>query len=67
VNKRRNDLETAPLINVGSIFKAKHISDEKGRKVVADLKAEGRIDPTETTTGRCLVSIRDALVLGDAL
>lgn len=61
------DIEDVPLVPVQNVFAAKHVSPKKGDQVYGQLKTDGKITPTETTTKRRLLSIRDTRTLAGAL
>ncbi len=49
------------------VYEIQQVSREHGRKRRDELMANGVIAPIVTSTGRCLLSMRDAEKLADAL
>ena len=61
------EFDDLPIVPAGNVFRSALISPERGGRVLEALTKAHEIDPTETGTGRRVLTPRDARVLYLAL
>lgn len=61
------DIKAIPLVNPLRVYEARHVSRERGRKILRELEEGGEISPVKTSTGRVLLTFRDTEIVAAAL
>lgn len=60
-------IRDVPMVPDLRVYQFKNVSRPHGRKRLRELQDSGLIKPVETSTGRRLLSFRDAEALAEAL